>query len=148
MSSIAKLENNTTLDNDARVRAEETFRFLVSLELDRSIPSALRNLIGNYVLEFTTEEPVSLLIVAPNEISTQQEAEIREAIEEVGVSTITCADIEVANTNENPTLPFRVAVIGEPAAFASGLPQVPGTRDALRQAFSASVALRTAAETN
>jgi len=144
MASIAKLENNTTLDSAPGVNPEEIFRFLVSLDLDPTIPSAIHNLIRNYVAEFTSEDPVSLLFVAPFGISTQQGDDIRAAIKEGGASSSTCADIEVAHTNENPTLPFSVVVIGDPAAFATGLPQVPGTREALRQAFSASVVLREA----
>ena len=148
MSSIAKLENNTNLNNAPNVGIEETFRFLVSLETELSIPPAVRNLIRQYVAEFTSEEPVSLLFVAPYGISAQQGDEMSEAIEEGGASSSTCADIEVAHTNETPTPTFTVAVIGDPAAFASGLPQVPGTRQALRQAFSASMVLRNASTEN
>jgi len=114
------------------------------LDLDPTIPSAIHNLIRNYVAEFTSDDPVSLLFVAPYGISTQQGDDIRAAIEEGGASSSTCADIEVAYTNENPTLPFSVVVIGDPTAFASGLPRVPGTREALRQSFSASVVFRKA----
>jgi len=148
MASIAKLENNTTLDNVPGVNPEEIFRFLVSLEHDQTIPSTIHHLIRNFVAEFTSDEAVSLLFVAPYGISGQQGDEIRAAIKEGGACSATCADIEVAHTNENPILPFSVVVVGDPAAFASGLPRVPGTQAALRQAFSASVVLRDASSQN
>ena len=144
MSSIAKLENNTDLDNTPSVSAEDNFRFLVSLEHERTLPPAIRNLITHFVAEFTSQEPVSLLIVAPHGISTQQGNEMREAIQAGGSSSSTCADIEVAHTDETSALPFTAAVLGDPTPFAAGLPQVQGTQQALRQAFSASTKLRNA----
>lgn len=144
MSSIAKLENNTHFDNNPSVSAEDKFRFMVSLEHERSLPPAIRNLITHFVAEFASQEPVSLLIVAAFGISTQQGNEIREAVEAGGSSPSTCADIEVAHTNDTSPLSFTAAVIGDPTPFAPGLPQVQGTQQALRQAFSASAKLRNA----
>ncbi len=146
MSSIAKLENNTTPETTPSVEAEETFRFLVSLEHEKTLSSSIRNIIEHYVSEFTTDDPVSLLLVAPFGISNRQKNEMYEAIEAAGSCPTACADIEVAHTNDNSSRPFTAAVFGDPEGFANGLPQVDGSRQSLRQAFYASMKLRNASK--
>ena len=146
MSSIAKLETATTPETTPTAQAQETFRFLASLDHEKTLQPAIRKLIMDYVSEFKSEDPVSLLLVAPFGVSNQQQNEMRDAIAEAGSSSANCADIEVAHTNDNSSRPFTAAVFGDPEAFANGLPQVDGSRQSLRQAYYASMKLRNASK--